>query len=85
MQWDPKHCNTPSNEGRVTCQAGDGAGGLLDTAPVYYEDWPTFDCVNPPKAPDPMAAYSSSCKHFPSVANALRQLGQVSSFAFTPR
>jgi hypothetical protein len=84
-RWSSQHCTTPSNEGRMSCSESTtgGASGLSQTAPVYYEDWPMWDCLNPPPAGSPMARYVAGCKDYPSVSVALKESGQVSDFKFT--
>jgi hypothetical protein len=82
FKWSSQHCTTPSNEGRMSCSEGGGANGLSETAPVYYEDWPVFDCINPPQAGSPMAQYASNCEEYPSVSVALQESGQASDSTF---
>jgi hypothetical protein len=48
-QWDAKHCTLPGQprSGFLNCQAGHGASGVTVSAPVYYDEWLTFDCLHP--------------------------------------
>ena len=52
-QWDPKYCTVPGQPsvGFLNCQAGYGAAGVSVSAPVYYDEWLTFDCLHPTGSP----------------------------------
>lgn len=46
--WDSNHCLMPDvNSGTMNCKVGHGSTSPNVSAPVYYDEWLTFDCLHP--------------------------------------
>ena len=95
-QWDPKHCTLPGQPsvGFLNCQAGYGASGVSVSAPVYYDEWLTFDCLHPTGTPPPPHRQAEQadntgpdsaarCAGSAGISNTLKMMGAADSLNFT--
>ena len=74
--WDPKHCSVPDvNSARMSCAAGTGEAGSLVSAPVYYDEWLTFDCLHPHGAQGGVDA-PDRCSANVGLSNTLQKLAK---------
>jgi hypothetical protein len=85
--WGGKHCAVPDvGSGRMVCASGVGSSPRLNvSAPVYYDEWLTFDCLHPHGLPGGVDA-ANRCAGTTGLSNTLQKLSKHPkkfSFNFT--
>jgi hypothetical protein len=79
FRWDSKFCFVPDiTSARMTCAAGKGEADSLVSAPVYYDEWETFDCLHPHGAQGGVDA-PDRCSANIGLSNTLQKLAKDSS------
>lgn len=75
-RWDHTHCAVPDvNEGVMSCRVGQGSTGPNVSAPVYYDEWLTFDCLHPRSGSQGVDA-PDRCAGTPGLSNTLAKLAK---------
>jgi hypothetical protein len=76
FRWDPKFCSVPDvTSARMTCAVGKGQADSLVSAPVYYDEWETFDCLHPRGAQGGVDA-PDRCSANVGLSNTLQKLAK---------
>ena len=67
--WSRDHCRVPSTAGSMLCSRGSGAAALSVQAPVFYDEWLSFDCLHP--RPWDFTDSASDCRSTPGIARGI--------------